>query len=329
MVLRGQTRHVERVKLLRSLVASVLLLAAPAAAAPVCDAVWHDAARGRDVPVRIRMPEGMGKAPLVIFSHGLGGDVNGGTAWGQAWAAHGLVVIHVQHPGSDRAVYAEAPSPADIPARVRAAASGEQLLARVADVRFVLNTAQARPREGNCDLTRIDPDRIGMAGHSMGAWTAQALAGQRWPGDVTLADRRIRAALAFSGSPPAILSPAEAFGRIGIPFMAITGTDDGVPALATPEQRAASEAQRIAPWRAMPPGDKWLIVFDGADHMIFSGNARRAKRPGDAHIKAATIAATTAFWGMTLLGDAKDAGFLTSPKGLRAELAPGDRLEMK
>ncbi len=293
----------------------------------VCDASWRDEARNRDVPVRVRMPEGAGKVPLVVYSHGLGSDVNGGTLWAQAWAARGIAVIHVQHPGSDIAVYRDAPTPAEVPARVRAAATPEQLLARVGDVRFVLNEVARRPKEGACDLSRVDPDRIGFAGHSMGAWTAQALAGERWPGDVTLADRRIRAAIALSPSAPFVTDPAEAFGKIGMPFLSITGTEDGAGPGAPAEQRAAAEVQRTTPYRAMPPGGKMLLVFAGADHMVFSGIAKRAERPVDPHVKAVTIAATTAFWGANLLKDPKDAAFLAN--GLSKQLASGDRLETK
>ncbi|PZN93266.1 MAG: dienelactone hydrolase [Alphaproteobacteria bacterium] len=273
------------------------------------------------------MPAGGGKVPLVLFSHGLGGDTSGGTLWATAWAARGLAVIQMQHAGSDVAVYRDAPTPADVPARVRAAATAEQLLARVGDARFVLNEATRRPREGACNLARIDPDRIGFAGHSMGAWTAQALAGQRWGGGVTLADRRIRAAIALSPSAPFVGDAGDAFGKIGMPFLSITGSEDGAPALAPAEVRVAAEAQRTAPYRAMPPGEKYLLVFAGADHMVFSGNARRAARPVDPHVKAVTAAATTAFWGATLLGAAKDKAFLA--KELRTRLAPGDRLETK
>jgi predicted dienelactone hydrolase len=289
--------------------------------------VWHDAARNRDIPVRVRMPAGSRPVPLVVFSHGLGGDTNGGTLWGKAWAGRGLAVIHIQHPGSDTAVYRDAPTPADVPMRVRAAATPEQLLARVADAQFVLDTVALRPRAGACDLARIDPDRIGFAGHSMGAWTAQAIAGQRWGGDASFADRRIRAAIALSPSAPFVRDAATSFGKIGIPFLSITGTADGASAQAQPDIRAAAAEQRTAPYRGMPPGAKYLLVFDGADHMVFSGNARRAERPVDAHVKAVTIAATTAFWGATLLGDARDKAFLAD--GLAATLAPGDRLEQK
>ena len=262
-------------------------------------------------------------------SHGLGGDTGGGTAWGSAWAASGIAVIHVQHHGSDTAVYAGAPTPADIPARVRAAASGQQLLARVGDVRWVLDETARRSREGACDLTRLDLAHVGIAGHSMGAWTAQAIAGQYLAGASRLIDRRFRAAIAFSPSAPDPATADEAFGRIAIPFLSITGDEDGMPATAAPELRAAAAEQRTAPYRAMPPGQKYLLVFAGADHMVFSGNSRRAERPADAHVKAVTIAATTAFWRATLLDDAKARAYLSVPDGLQAALAPGDSLAAK
>jgi pimeloyl-ACP methyl ester carboxylesterase len=156
---------------------------------------------------------------------------------------------------------------------------------------------------------------------------AQAIAGQRWGGDASFADRRVRAAIALSPSAPFVSDTAAAFGRIGVPFLSITGTADGAPLQAPPDARAAAVAQRSAPYRGMPPGDKWLLIFDGADHMVFSGNARRAERPVDAHVKAVTIAATSAFWGATLLENADDKAFLAT--GLKATLAPGDRLERK
>jgi hypothetical protein len=51
-----------------------LLLAVPALAGPVCDAVWRDTARGRDLPLRIRLPDGDSKVPgrkyLIVFQDG-------------------------------------------------------------------------------------------------------------------------------------------------------------------------------------------------------------------------------------------------------------------
>lgn len=300
------------------------------APAIICETVWHDGVRGRDLPLRVRMPAGTGQVPLLLFSPGLGGTVGGGTAWGQAWAAAGFAVIHLQHPGSDDRVYAEAASPTEVPARVRAAASGEQLIARIDDVRFVLDALLSGPAvPGGCDLARIDRTRIGMAGHSMGAWTAAAVAGQRFGSGLTLADSRVRAVVLFSPSAQAGVDPAYGFGAITIPALSVTGTADGQPLSADPALRAAALTERSAPYRGMAAGNKYLLVFAGADHMIFSGGTKRPPQPADAHVNEVSAAATTAFWQATLNGDAKARAWLVTPAGLRARLAAGDSFEAK
>ncbi|MFZ4687603.1 MAG: alpha/beta hydrolase family protein [Polymorphobacter sp.] len=304
----------------------IALAAVAIAAAPVCDAVWRDTARGRDLPVRIRMPAGTAKVPVVLFSPGLGGGIVGGTLWGQAWSARGLAVIHLEHPGSDAAVYLTPGTPDERRARVRAAASGVQLQARVADVGFVLDELARRPSEGACDLTRIDLARIGMAGHSMGAWTVQGVAGQRYYGTTPFLDSRIKAAIALSPSALTTASLTDSFGGITIPFLSITGTADGTPRIVAEARGESStetpEAQRIGPFTGMAPGGKYLLVFKDGDHMVFAGNLRRAPVGPDAHIQGVTAAFTTAFWAATLLGDA--AALKAGPK-----LAPGDRFEAK
>lgn len=314
-----------------------ILSPAPAAVAggPVCDAVWHDAARNRGLPVRIRLPEGHGRVPVVLFSPGLGGGITGGALWASAWVKRGIGVVNLEHPGSDAAVYRAVGTPEERRARVRAAASGEQLQARVGDVSFVLDEIARRPKEGACDLTRLDLSRAGIAGHSMGAWTAQGIAGQRYFTMTPFRDPRFRAAIAFSPSTLTTGSLTEAFGGIAIPFLSVTGTADGaLPAASAVETTSAAgqaslEAQRTGPFTGMAPGHKYLLVFKDGDHMMFAGNARREPLRPITHIQGVTAAATTAFWGATLFDDTRDAAFLKSPQGLHAELAEGDRFEAK
>ncbi len=311
------------------------------AAGPVCDAVWHDNARNRDVPVRIRMPDGMAKAPLILFSHGLGGSLDGGTLWAQAWADAGFVVIHLQHPGSDRSVLQSGSGSGgtlrmlrrmrsggggDMGGALRAAMTPEQLDARVADVKFVLDQVPARRTEGRCALTRVDMAHIGMSGHSFGAHTTQALAGQAFAKTTAAtAEPRISASIAFSPSPPSMGSDAQATARMTKPFFTITGTEDTTPAAA-----GVSATDRERPFRAMPPGDKYLLVLKGANHADFSGNAGGFRREGpDQHVRTAVIDTSIAFWRWTLLGDRAAKAALDDPKALEARLAPGDRLERK
>jgi predicted dienelactone hydrolase len=288
-----------------------------AAAGPVCDATWHDAARNRDIPVRIRMPADNGKAPLILFSHGLGGSVEAGSIWAKAWADAGFLVVHLQHPGSD--------GPATRANGLRASMGAEQLLARVGDVRFALDTVTTGPKTGSCDLARGDMTHVGMAGHSFGSHTTLAVAGQsfRAAGAAELADRRITAAIAFSPAPPmrAGLTDADAFGSIAIPLLSLTGSEDSVPI--TPV--TAQDRQR--PFRAMS-GGKYLLWLDGANHAAFSGGGGRPIHGSapDAHVQPIVIRATTLFWRWTLLGEG---AARTELDAMARMLGPRDRLERR
>jgi predicted dienelactone hydrolase len=289
--------------------------AAPADGVTICDAAWYDAARNRDVPVRIRMPAGSGRAPVILFSHGLGGSLDSGTDWAAAWAKAGFIVVNLQHPGSDRSILRDG--------GIAAAMVPAQLAARVDDVHFVLDELERRQREGACDLRRADLAHVGMSGHSFGAITTQAVAGQRFPFAGITADPRVKAAIAFSPAPPAWESDARAFDAIAMPFFSITGTADIVPI--TPDIMPEG---RERPFRAMPPGGKYLLVLDGANHMMFNAQDRLLAPASTAtpHIRKTVIVATTLFWRWTLAGDREAKRRLDA---FAATLPPDDHFEMR
>ena len=297
------------------------------------DDEWTDTARSRAIPVHIRVALGAGPFPVILFSHGLGGSRTGGAEWGRHWASHGYCVIHLQHPGSDEALWRDKPKAARLVA-IRAGYTREQLIERVADVRFSID--ELARRHAGAPLNRCDLTRIGMSGHSFGASTTQAVAGQRM-GDTSqgLADTRIAAAIAFS--PSARLdgvSADDAFGAIRIPFFSITGTLDEPP---LPSLGVGFESRRI-PFMHMAPGDKYLLVIDGADHMLFNGTAGlrdfaiRARRAESAAIEPRAIelvkSATLAFWNVTLKNDRSAHAWLTG-QGFAAQLAKADSFERR
>lgn len=305
---------------------ALLVSAPPAAAATICEAVWRDAARGRDLPVKIRLPDGRARVPAVMYSPGLGGNRNGGEVWATGWAKLGLAVIQLEHPGSDAAVYAGVASAEDRRARVRAAASSAQLIARTGDVGFVADELSRRKTEGVCDLTRIDTDRLGLAGHSMGAWTVQAIAGQRFgPAGAVLQDRRFRAFVAFSPNARPDVPPDVAFGSIHRPFLAITGTRDGVPASGDAKLLASALAQRTGVFTGLPAdGRKAQALFDQADHMMFAGNRRAETDAPGRRMQAASLTISSNWWRLWLLGDAAADKALDKPG-----LTPADRWQRK
>jgi len=303
---------------------------ARAAAAAVQDETWRDPARDRALPVRLRWPDSPGPWPLLLYSHGLGGSRDGGDAWGQAWCAAGFVVLHVQNPGSDTEVLRSGGMGA-----LRAAGNAQQLFARVADMRFVLDEATRRQRGGDPTWLQVRLDAIGMSGHSFGALTTLALAGQRYPVPGDLSDPRLRAFLALSpSSTRSRLSLQEQFGRITRPFMAVTGSLDGDPfgAYDTGEPRAQV-------YKGLPPGQRALLWLDGADHMTLGGNRQQrisgrgpfqraavAKQREDTH-HALLARLSTLWWRWRLLGDgAAQAQLQQAPDA--AGWATGDRLTL-
>lgn len=310
----------------------VLALGWPArAAAPAgfVDETWRDAARGRDIPVRLRWPAGEGACGLVIHSHGLGGSRAGGAAWGEAWQAAGFAVLHLQHPGSDSSVWQQGGLRG-----ARQAASAEQYLARIADARFVLDEIERRVAAGGA-WARVRLDALGFSGHSFGARLTQALAGER-PTRSRRAERlgptaepRLRAFVAFSpgfnerdGLDDATL--AQRFGAITRPFLAITGTADEAMLVGD-----ASNAARRAIYRGLPPGQKAQLVLEGADHASFGGGTglsgegrlgRRGERAValEGHHRAVIAAISSDWWRWRLLGDEAAAARLRAPAGLAA-----------
>ena len=301
------------------------LIAAPAAAhaaTPItlCEATWLDPARDRPVPVRIRMPGGSGKVAVILFSHGLGGSLDAGAIWAHAWAEAGFAVVNLQHAGSDSAIFGRPD--------FRVALGFQQLIARARDIHFAIDELGRKVVEGECDLSRIDHSRIGVAGHSFGAQTVQAIAGQSFAFEAErpLGDLRVRAAIGLSPSPPLVGSPEEAFATIRIPFLSITGTEDAVPSVIP-----ITAIQRQEPFRLMPPGDKYLLVMAGGTHEMFAGQMASTLLNGEPtpHIRNTVIATSTAFWRSTLDGDKLSLRWLQSPGGLRAGLPAGDLFESR
>ncbi|HEU0275041.1 MAG TPA: hypothetical protein VFQ83_10980 [Candidatus Udaeobacter sp.] len=123
----------------------------------------------KDAPI---VSDGL-KHPLVVFSHGAGGNGSGYAWFGQYLASHGYLVAMVYH--------------------YRANTFDSSAL-------YVRNRLWQRPRDVSLDITHllgdkvwgphIDPDQIGGAGHSQGGFTALWLGGARVNPDRFLAYQR-------------------------------------------------------------------------------------------------------------------------------------------
>jgi predicted dienelactone hydrolase len=281
------------------------------------DFTVHDAARNRDIPVRIYLPANEKPEPVVLFSHGLGGSRAGSKFLGEHWAARGYVAVFVQHPGSDDAVWKGA-APEQRMAALREAASLENFLLRVKDVTAVIDQLDAWNKSGAL-AGRMDLKKIGMSGHSFGGVTTEAVSGETFPASgTTLTDTRIRAAVIFSPSTPASTSAERAFGGVKIPWLLMTGTQDNAPI------GHADVKSRLAVYPAMHGAPKYEVVLDKAEHSAFTDRALPGDRaPRNPNHHRAILALSTAFWDGYLRGN-KDALAWLNGAGPRSVLEAAD-----
>ncbi len=229
----------------------------------------------------------------------------------------------MQHAGSDELVWKDAPVATRLET-LKAAANRENLLLRAGDVSATLDQlALWNDAQDHALHKRLDLARVGMSGHSFGAVTTQTVSGQKPALGKSLTEPRIRAAVAMSPSVPRGASAETLFGAVHIPWMLLTGTKDrSIVGRADPESR-------LDVYPALPPGGKYELVLEGAEHSAFGDRAL----PGDSEPRnpnhhRAILALTTAFWDATLRGDSAARAWLDG-EGVRSVLEEKDRWQHK
>jgi predicted dienelactone hydrolase len=266
------------------------------------DLTIHDGTRDREIPIKGYLPAATTPAPVILFSHGLGGSRDGGSVHlGQHWSAKGYIVVSMQHHGSDSAVWNKVPLRQRLDS-MRKAASMENALARYEDVAAVLDQLERWNDDSTSPLHhRLDLEHVGMSGHSFGAVTTEGVSGRSAPliGQ-RYTDKRIDAAVMFSPSNHGRIDPKEAFANVSIPWMLMTGTKDTSPINNT------SVADRRQVYPALPITiDKYELVLHDAEHSAFSDHSlRRRTTDRNPNHHRVILALTTAFWDAYLRSDA-------------------------
>jgi predicted dienelactone hydrolase len=244
------------------------------------------------------LPGDKSAAPVILFSHGLGGNRAGSAFFGKHWASRGYVAVFVQHPGSDDSVWKDVPV-AQRMAALKQAAGAKEFLLRVQDIPAVLDQLGSWNQDKTHSLSgRLDLKRVGMSGHSFGAVTTQALSGQTFPLGKGFTDPRIKAAVIMSPSGPASGNSKKAFSSVKIPWMLLTGTKDANPI------SGADAKTRLVVFPELPAGSKYQLVLDNAEHSAFGERALpgETERRNPNHHRA-MLALTTAFWDAYLRED--------------------------
>jgi predicted dienelactone hydrolase len=179
--------------------------------------------------------------PVVLFSPGFGVGRSLYTALTEDLASHGYVVVAVDHPHDAGIVefpdghIVVAGSPLDIAAALRV---------RVADTRFVL-TQLARLDRSGLFSGRLDVDRVGMFGHSLGGAAAAS----------TMAlDSRIRAGADLDGR---LFEPARSRG-LSRPFLFMSA------------EPGFADVPNVAGFWSKLRGPHYAVDVTGARHFAFS-----------------------------------------------------------
>ncbi len=277
--------------------------------------------RNRRVPIKVHAPAAGGPFPVVVVSHGAGGDWDTHAAQARHLASHGHVVLCLEHVGSNRDRLTRGLQVMrNLDAMIHDA---REVFARPVDVGFAIDRAEEWNRSHGTLRGRLDVERIGVLGHSFGAFTTMVICGMRpaieWltprvePGrglGPSLRDPRVRCGVALS--PQGVGEPffiRESFGSLAAPLLGISGAQDRQQGGLPPENRR----QAFTLW---PRGPHRFIWLANARHLDFTDSGDVGRRglpsPTRADVQPVVRAATLLFFAAHLSGDDGAASRLTA-----------------
>ena len=287
---------------------------------------FTDPARGgRVVPYKIYYPAGLTRpVPVIIWSHGFGGNRDGAGFISRYVAAHGYIIAHLTHVGSDSSLWEGQPGhPWEVLRKI--SINRTMTLNRFADVSFAVDQLQAFAQNGAQDAAQhgagsnseigpfMDFTRLGMSGHSFGAMTTQAMAGQYFPDEDdqlrSYRDARFQAGILYSPVPIRKLTAESPephiYGPIEIPLFHMTGTGDDSPL------EGFGYDRRVAVYDHSHRADKYLLIKNDGDHMVYNGTrgqlAANPLRPLHENMIKMT---SLAFWDAYLKDDSQAMAWL-------------------
>ena len=157
-----------------------------------------------------RLNTDLGPRPLIAFSHCYNCGRYSSFSLSERLASHGMIVMSVDHAG-------ELPFVKGAPGE---SLSTAQLESRVADIRKLIDVALDGSLFADAEVLRglaVDPDRIGVFGHSFGSVTA---------GLVAQEDTRISAVAGLAAPMANILLPGVNRAEINAPVLFILAEED-------------------------------------------------------------------------------------------------------
>ncbi|QYG92230.1 hypothetical protein HC251_07110 [Iamia sp. SCSIO 61187] len=192
----------------------------------------------RTIVTRITHPTSGGPYPLVVLAHGASGHPDEFDEQVPGWAADGFVVASPAFPLTN----------GDVP---EALGNLGDVVNQPGDVSFVIDEVLAAGDDPASPLHGlVDPEAIGVVGHSLGGATTWAVAF-----NTATRDERIDSAVVFAGLTFPMPDGEYRFWS-GLPLLVIHGDADDVPLGAD----LAAYEQAVAP--------KWFVTLLGAEHRL-------------------------------------------------------------
>lgn len=227
------------------------------------DITLIDRERDRQLPLKIYYPQAVGVFPTIIFSHGAGGSKEAFTALSTFLASCGYVCIHATHYGNNVNNLLDGGMQ-----EVKKYVYDPQVWkVRPLDITFIINSFAQLQRKIPALQGKIDDSRVGISGHSFGAYVTMLLAGATvdtpWQQNVSYSEVRATAFLAISpqGTGQFGLTPRSWQG-IKSPLLTISGSRDR-------GWEKQHPAWRLEAFRCLPPGNKYHLLIAGANHFSY------------------------------------------------------------
>jgi predicted dienelactone hydrolase len=239
--------------------------------------ILKDTKRGKSLPLHITYPVGGELYPVMIFSHGFAGSGEGYGYLASYWAEHGFVCLEPTHADSFRLLSQQHIKINPRQFLLKQGRDKQAWIDRAADISLVIDSLPTiQPETG----LKLDANHIAVGGHSYGAFTSMLIGGARLPhaelapAVSSVADNRVKAIVAMSPQGVGTKHSSLSFSSkdsydIHIPAMYMTGDRDGSGWNTTSMRQDA--------YNYSPPGDKYYVSINGANHMTFSGRIPGAK----------------------------------------------------
>ena len=250
--------------------------------------VLRDEQRQRTIPVDLYWANNT-SGPLVVFSHGFGSDRKFLTYLARHLASYGFTVASVEHPGSNF-TWLSGVSLGGNPENLLPAS---EFIDRPKDISFVLDQfAELNQEEGSLQ-GKLNTQQVTIVGHSLGGYTALALAGGevnlddlrqfcknrspigRSPADwlqcaatdlpgsrINLRDRRVVQVIALNPMTGRLFGN-NGLTKVSVPTLFLTGTEDAIAPSLDHQLRAFSQLT----------GSKYLLSAIGGTHLSVTDRA--------------------------------------------------------